>query len=293
VSGSLTVNIAGKRAQAPLLLLRSYETGQDVLQPGDRFTLRLTLENVGTAPATDLMVLFSAGESNEGTPLTTFAPQGAGGAIYVGTLPAGGHQVMLTHDFVVDGTLSSGIYGLPIRLRYQKPDGSEGEDFLQASLVVVRLPRLQITAVDEPPEQATVGEPFPILVTIINIGAQDVNLTFARFSAENAEVVSGEETFLGPLRVLEDTEAEATILPAGEGPLTVTLTLHYLDDLNRERTLTRTFESETMARPTPVPRSQPGEPGLEFLPLPEEAAPPAPQGDLLGRLLLGLLGLGS
>jgi len=130
-------------------------------------------------------------------------------------------------------------------------------------------------------------------VTIINIGAQDVNLTFARFSAENAEVVSGEETFLGPLRVLEDTEAEATILPAGEGPLTVTLTLHYLDDLNRERTLTRTFESETMARPTPVPRSQPGEPGLEFLPLPEEAAPPAPQGDLLGRLLLGLLGLGS
>ncbi len=293
VTGSLTITMAEKRAQTPLLLLRAYETGQDVLQPGDRFTLRLTLENVGAAPANDLMVLFNAGESSNGTPLTTFAPQGAGGVIYVGSLDANGSQVTLTHDFVVDGTLNSGIYGLPIRLRYLRPDGSEGEDFLQASLVVVKLPRLQITPLEEPPTQVMVGEPFPVAVTIINIGAQDVNLTFARFSAENAQITAGEETFLGPLRVLEDTEAEATILPTGEGPLTVTLTLHYLDDLNRERTLTRTFETQVMARPTPIPPPRAGEAGLEFLPLPEEATPSAPQGDLVGRLLLGLLGLGS
>ncbi len=291
-TGSLTVTIGEKRAQSPLLLLRSYETDQEVLQPGDRFTLRLTLENVGAAPANDLMVFFSAAEGNSGTPLTTFAPQGAGGVIYVGALGANG-QITLSHDFVVDGTLNSGIYGLPIRLRYLKPDGSEGEDFLQASLVVVKLPRLQITTVEEPPDQVMVGEPFPIAVTIINIGAQDVNLTFARFSAENGQVTGGEETFLGPLRVLDDTSAEATILPVAEGPLIVTLTLDYLDDLNRERTLTRTFETRVMARPTPVPPPQAGGSGLEFLPLPEEAAPPAPEGDLLGRLLLGLLGLGS
>lgn len=294
VTGSMTIQMAERQVDAPLLLLSSYDSGQDVLQPGDRFTLTMTLQNVGTAPVSDLIVLFSAQESeNGGTTYTTFAPQGAGGTIYVGELAANGTVVELTHDFVVDGTVSSGIYGLPIRMRYKLPDGTQEEDFLQASLVVVQLPRLQFSREIEPPARATVGQSFPLLVRVANIGSQDVDLTVARVSVDGGEVTDGAETFMGTLRVLDDTEIEAEILPTQEGPVTITLSLFYLDDLNRERSFELTFETTAVARPTPPPPPERTAPGLDFVPLPEEAPIQQPEGDVVGRLLLGLLGLGS
>ncbi len=296
VSGSMTISMAERRVNSPLLLLSAYDTGKDVLQPGDRFTLAMTLQNVGTAPVSDLIVLFSAveTENSSGATYTTFAPQGAGGTIYVGDLGADGMLVELRHDFVVDGTVSSGIYNLPIRLRYRTPDGTEEEDFLQASLVVVQLPRLQFTVLDEPPERASVGESFPLTVMVANIGAKDVDLTVAEVSAQGGEVIDGAETFMGTLRVLDDTDIEAEILPTDEGELTVTLTLRYLDDLNRERFFEQVFATTVLPQPTPVPLPDREEPGLTFVPLPREgSALQPPQGDLVGRLLLGLLGLGS
>jgi len=308
VSTSVTVDVAKVEETAPLILLKSYSTGKEELQPGDRFTLRLWLENVGDGTAADMLVTFgtvqstggtpggsgdtSGGDSGGGqqtstTPSTTFAPLGAGGSIFVGDVAANGGRASLTQTFIVDGTVKSGIYSLPITLRYTKADGSTAQETLAASMVVVAPPRLQITLQGIIPETVNIGEPFPLALEIANSGAATVNLTGAATEGENIDVLEGKELPLAPVKAGEDTTFNALVMPLEEGPVSVTLTLRYLDDLNQERTIVRTYETEAIAPPPPPDDPMIGQPVM-----------PEPQvedgdDDVVGRFLRGLLGLGS
>src|SRR5205085_154612 len=102
------------------------------------------------------------------TPSSTFAPLGAGDTIYVGTIAGSGGDYELTQDFIVSGTVNSGIYSLPVTLRFNKPDGSAGQVNLRASIVVVAPPKLQIILDSPIPENVNAGEPFPIALTFKN-----------------------------------------------------------------------------------------------------------------------------
>jgi hypothetical protein len=306
VKGSMTVEIAKTEVPAPVLLLESYDIGENVLKPGDQFKLTMNLQNVGTADATDLLITFGTVESsgssgdngndNSGgpstastTPSTTFAPLGAGGTIYVGTLAADREIVTLEQDFIVNGSVTSGIYSLPITLRYKKPDGSAGQDSLRASVVVLAPPRLRIELQSPLPESANVGEPLPIALDIINVGRRDVDLTFANFEVENAEILDGAETFLGTLKTTEDTSVTATIMPNDEGTVKVKVIFNYLDELNQEQTIIEDYEIQALLPPPPPEDVGPIIPDFNNPPLEEEPD----NSDFLGRLLLGLLGLGS
>jgi hypothetical protein len=183
--------------------------------------------------------------------------------------------------------VKSGIYSLPITLNYRKPDGEAVKENLSASLLVVVPPRLLVNLQSPVPEIANVGEPFPLALDIVNAGDATVKLTLARVEAENADVLEGQEIPLSPLANDEDTSINALVMSMSEGPVEVTVTILYLDDLNREQTIVNSYSSQAMLPPTP-----------EFMPTPEtpdqaggegDAAP----GNLIERLLLGLLGLGS
>ncbi len=312
LTGSMTVEVARTGSAAPLLLLASYDIGADTLQPGDRFTLAMVLRNVGAADASDVLVTFGTVESSGGppsggsdnggsssaeggssgssststTPSITFAPLGAGGTLFLGTLSGGGESVTVEQEFIVNGTVASGIYNLPVTLRYTKPDGSSGQDSVQVSVVVVAPPRLQIALQGAVPESVNMGEPLALSWQVRNLGSKSVNLTFARVTTSSGEVVDGAETFAGTLRADEDLVLNAAVVPAEEGELTLTLALSYLDDLNREQTIVETFESTVVSPPPPEDAGPPE----DFTPTP--VAETRDDG-WLGRLLLGLLGLGS
>lgn len=300
VSDSLTVNVVSVGEPAPLILLTAYDAGADALRPGDRFTLSATLQNMGDADATELLVTFGTVETSSGgdtggggqtgsqtntRPSTTFAPLGTGGRLFVGVLRAAGGEADVSQDFIVDSSVKSGVYSLPITLRYQGADNKPVQETLYASLLVVSPPRLLISLQSPVPETVNAGEPFPLALDIVNTGETSVNLKSARVEAENAEVVEGAETTLNALKKDEDTTVSALVMPLAEGPVNVTVTLHYLDDLNREQTIVNTYSSQAM--PPPV---------IEVIPTPETGVPETPepsQDDLIQRLLLGLLGLGS
>jgi hypothetical protein len=297
VNTSITINVSETQSPAPLFLLVSYSTGADVLQPGDRFTLTVTIQNVGVLDANDLLVSFGTVDAADtGTPSapttsTAFAPVDAGGTVYIGEM-AGGEEIVLSQNFVVNGTVTSGIYNLPITLRYTKPDGTPASETLRASIVVIVPPRIRILP-QGLPESANVGETLLFSAEMINIGRTDINITFANVSVENGEVVDGAETYIGTLRAGQTNSVEATILPLEEGELTITLTLNYLDDFNQEQTITESFVLEAIffVPPTDDFFGGGGE-GGEFPPV-EEIPPTTSSGDILGRLLLGFLGLGS
>ncbi len=300
-SDSFTLDIAAVEVPEALLLLSSYDTGTDILNPGDRFTLAMTLQNVGTAPATNLLVTFgtvessSSGDSNTGggtgstqtttSPSTTFAPLGTGGRLFVGTLDAGSISAEIVQDFIVSGGVNSGIYNLPITLNYQKADGAAVKETLNAGVVVIAPPRLQINLDSPVPESANVGEPLSLSLTVQNTGSARVNFTRVQVEAENGEVLEGADAALTPLPADDDLSVSGVVMPLEEGRTAITITLHYTDDLNREQTITRTYETEAIAPPPPPEVIE--EPGPVIV---EE---PIEEDDFVERLLLGLLGLGS
>jgi hypothetical protein len=309
IASSITVDVSKAEKPVPLLLLESYDIGKDHLQPGDQFTLTMQLKNVGDGAASELLVTFgtvqtsggsSGGDSDGGdgdsggvdqsstTPSTTFAPLGAGGTIYVGNVEAGGDSITLEQEFIADGSIDSGIYSLPITLRYQKPDGTEAQDNLRASVVVIAPPTIQISLEGPLPETVNVGEPFPIPLTIQNTGAATVTLTTANTTADNGDVVDGAEITVGAVAANEDTSISAMVMALEEGPVKVDISLHYINDLNQEATIVKTYETQAIL-PPPMPEESGPPPDMVEEPTEEEDD----TSDKIGRFLLGLLGLGS
>ncbi len=305
VSDSLTINIAQVETPEALLLLSSYETSEDVLKPGDRFTLTMALQNVGAASANNLLITFGTVESSSDggsgsggsgsgsgstqttstSPSSTFAPLGNGGRIYMGNLASGLISEIITQDFMVSGDVDSGIYNLPITLNYLKADNSAVKETLYAGVVVIVPPRLLITLDTPLPESVNVGEPLPISLTLVNAGTAKINLTGAEVTGGNAEVLEGAQTTLSPLSADDDVNVAAMFVANDEGEVTVNVSLHYIDDLNREQTIDNIYSTEALMPPPP--------PEEVFEPEPVVTEEPVEEDDFLQRLLFGLLGLGS
>jgi uncharacterized repeat protein (TIGR01451 family) len=300
VDDSITVNIADTETGKALLLLESYSADTEVLKPGDEFTLDVTIQNVGDGGAADLIVTFGTVQTSGGdgdsdpttgngsetttTPNTTFAPLRSGGRRYMGEVGAGGATASVTQDFIVNGAAKSGIYNLPITLRYLEADGTASQELMYATLLVVAPPRLRVTEQIPVPESINTGEPFSLALEMVNTSDTAVNLTAARVEGENIEVLDSADIPLSPLKPDEDSVINATLMALSDGPVEVTVTLFYLDDLSREQTLAYAYSSTAMAPPPPEP-------------LPPEPEPVVVEdqngSDWFGRILLGLLGLGS
>jgi hypothetical protein len=156
---------------------------------------------------------------------------------------------------------------------------------------VIVPPQLRLTQSNPLPEQGNLGEPLFMTLEIANRGKKPVNFSNAVVTAEGGDVTSGAEVFLGPLRNDDQTTLEASILPVVEGKMTITVTLNYTDDLNRVQALTQDYIVDVLP-PLPTPDVSQIPDGLN--PFPVDSQEPELSGqDLLGRVLLGLLGLGS
>ena len=303
-TSSMTLDVANVVAPSPLLLLDSYDYGEEFLQPGQQFTLTMTLKNIGDADANNMLVTFgtvessgssqstpdSSGSTTNTTPSSTFAPLGSGGTQFAGTLTTESDGLTLTQEFIVSGSVDSGIYSLPITLRYTKPDGSSAQDSLRASIVVIVPPSLLIAEASPLQETVNAGEPLFIGLTISNKGRKQVNLSNVTVTTDNGDVQEGADTYLGPLRVDDDTSMSALVIPTEVGTVKVTVTFNYTDDLNQPRTIVEEYNVEVVEPPPP--------PDMGNEPPPDYNAPtptpaPADPNEVFGRILFGLLGLGS
>jgi hypothetical protein len=312
-TAGMTMEIQRVEVPAPIMLIDSFETGLDFLTPGQEFTLNVGIKNIGSGDASAAVVTFGnvdAGSSQQDpnstpdpnnpgggstggvttTTSNTFAPLRSGGAQFVGEMAAQGDTITLEQDFIVNGSVDSGVYSLPVTIRYRREDGTTAQDNLRVSLVVIVQPQLRINAISPLPPEGNIGESFLISLEIANRGRKAVNFTNAVVTAENAEVIAGDDTFLGPLRNDDQTTLDTTIIPGATGTVTVTVTLNYTDDLNQPQQIVETYTMEAV-EPPPLPDDfNPFPDGEGEIPL--EPTPPSPR-DQLGSLLLGLLGLGS
>lgn len=296
-TGSLTLTVSPADLREALILLDNYTIDTEMLAPGDSFNMTMRLTNVGKSRANDLLVTFglvtetdSGSGGNPPTTSTTFAPLGTGGTVFVGGLDAQGGQTEISQQFIVDGGVKSGVYGLPVTLRYIDDAGEVKTRTLSASLIVIVPPQLRFVEAAPIGPDAVVGQAISLGLTVINDGKNDVNLRTVTVTAENGEVVEGAQQFIGTKKTNEEAEISAVIIPSAEGPVTITLTINYIDELNRNRQIVRTYEANAiMMEEPPVDPFEPIDPG----PMPEPTPRPADPSELLGRFLRGLLGFGS
>lgn len=99
----------------PLVVIKSYYLDKDSIRPGDSFKLYLSIENIGSQAAHNLIFTFSG---------TDFLPQETGGVIAIGTLGAG-----QTRDLTQKLVASTSLWGYPrgtvgAALNYDSPSGT-------------------------------------------------------------------------------------------------------------------------------------------------------------------------
>jgi hypothetical protein len=298
-TSTITINIVKPASLDPLLVVSSYDVGTDMLKPGDQFRLKLQLQNIGKADASNLIVMFgtvsgsadasvtpaaqNADTSVSVIPGDVFAPLKTGGTVLIGAVPVNG-MTTITQDFIVNAKVTSGVYGLPVTLRYKLLDGSTVQSNLRVSLVVVLPPQLQVTLQNPLPSVGNVGESQSVSLKITNSGKDAVNLTTFDMQAENAQITDGAESTLSVLDANANVSVNGTLIPSAEGLVRIKVSLHYLDDLHREQVIVKTYEMQAVTPPPPA----------TFVP---QVAPPVVEDDtpqnVMQRLLFGLLGLGS
>jgi len=130
-------------------------------------------------------------------------------------------------------------------------------------------------------EPLVVGEPFEIPVEVINIGRQRVEVSTVEMASDDLAIQSG-SLYLGPLDPGTSGTLFAEAVAEQAGFANITVFVHYQDELNQLQKVAQelTFEVE--------PGMQSPEDALQTEDVSEQSFLKK-----LGRLLLGLLGLGE
>lgn len=288
----------------PQLLITAYETDVDTLQPGTRFTLRLDVQNLGSAEAKRITMIAGGGSSTGGpgpggTPdpgsggvdgsggdFSNFAPVNASNVQSLGNLGAS-DSLEATQTFVVNATTEAGAYPMKFSFVYADESGATYTDDQVITLLVYQTPQLDVSFY-RAPDLLFANQPGLLPVQVVNLGRNSTVLGNMRVTGENAEFVNN-VILVGALDPGGFFSLDAQVTPFLPGPLELVVTVDYTDDFNQPQVITRTLTVEVIDAPIIDPGENPGEGPVE--------PPPVVETETLWqrfvRFVRGLLGLGS
>jgi hypothetical protein len=281
------------------LVITSYATSVDPLQPGKQFTLTMTVQNVGNVGAQRVTMIVgggsSGGSSGDGTPqpggvsggsgeFTNFAPVGASNVQTLGDIQEGA-AVQARQELIVNVSTDPGAYPMKVTFSYVNPEGQIINDEQVITLLVYSLPTLDISFY-RPPDPFFVGQPGALPIQVVNLGRRTAVLGTLTITTDGGTIENG-TSLVGSLDAGGFFTMDALVFPEQSGPMTLDITIDYTDDFNQPRTVNRTLEIEVMEFEEPI--LEPGFGEGEVFP------PPAEESTLqkIWRFILGLLGLDS
>ncbi len=290
----------------PQLIVTAYETDVAQLQPGQFFTLRMTVQNQGNADANRVTLILgggsTAGGSIGGTPVSgggvsgasgefsKFAPVGSSNVLTLGDL-AQGRALETSMALIVNATTDPGAYPIKVSFVYNDAANVNYVDDQVITLLVVRRPSVEMTFY-APPPPFFAGEMGSLPLQMVNSGNRTV--VFGNFVVTavdpHSATFENNSVFVGNLEPGGFFPLDALIFPNTPGALELLLSVSYTDDFNQPQTLTKTLTIEVQ-EPFFFPEPEDGFPGEEggFLPEPE----PETFWQMVWRFIKGLLGLSS
>jgi uncharacterized repeat protein (TIGR01451 family) len=301
---------AGPR-QRPQLLVTTSSTDPAQLQPGSRFALTMTVENLGEANARNITLILGGGSGGgstvDGTPepgglagasgqFTEFAPIGTSNVSTLGNLDVGDSREV-TQQLIVNTTTEPGAYPVKVSFVYTDNTGANYVDDQVITLLVYQTPRVEMDFYTQPPPLFA-GQQGSLPLQLVNTGRNAV--VFGNFSvaAEGAELFNN-AIFVGALEPGGFFPLDALITPFEAGPLDLNLSVSYTDDFGQPAVITNTIPVEVLegAPIEEVPLGPDGLPiegseGGEF-PVDGGATTEETLLQRIWRFLRGLLGLGS
>ena len=283
------------------LVITSYASSVDPLQPGEQFTLTMTVENSGNVGAQRVTMIVGGGSSSgtsNGTPqpggvsggsgeFSNFAPVGASNVQTLGDLPASG-AVQASQNLIVNVSTAPGAYPMKVTFSYLNEKGETINDEQVITLLVYSLPSVDISFY-RPPDPFLVGQPGALPIQVVNLGKRLAVLGTMKIESANGTVENG-TSLVGSLDAGGYFTLDAMVIPEQSGTLSLDITIDYTDDFNQARTIKRKLDLEVMEgfeEPTPDP-SMEGGGGGEFPVQTEESAL-----QKVWRFVLGLFGLDS
>ncbi len=284
----------------PQLVVDTYATSVDPLQPGTVFDLQLTVRNLGNADAKGVILVLGGGTipTDQGTPqpgvqasgsdLTNFAPLGSSNIVYIGDIPASSVQETSAH-LIVNSSTQPAAYPFKLSFIYSNDKGFRSQDDQVITMLVYNLPKTDITFYRDP-GMFFANEMGTIPLQVTNLGKGTVVLGNLTVTSENAEITNN-TSLVGMLEPGGYFTLDANIIPFQAGPLEITATINYTDDFNQPRSIVQVItldiqEQPIIIEPTPGPDDGSNNGGIP--PAAEETV-----GDKILRFLLGLFGLDS
>ncbi|MGD0709054.1 MAG: NEW3 domain-containing protein [Anaerolineaceae bacterium] len=292
----------GNHAQ---LVVSSYKTDVDLLQPGTAFGLNLVVNNLGSSDALGVTMVLGGGASSSastsGTPqvggvsgssgeLTNFAPLNSSNLVYIGNLKKGA-SATLTQKLIVNTTTQPGVYTLKISFVYTNTKGNQIVDDQVITLLVYSLPQLDINFYRDPGVfTAQTTNVLPLQVT--NLGKKSTVLGNMKVTADGAEITNN-VSLVGALDPGGYYTLDANMIPDQDGPMDIDVVINYTDDFNQPRTVEQKIHIDV-------------QPAMEITPVGPEGTSGGAIGtgqiivgqqetfwQKVGRFFKGLLGLGS
>ncbi|MHB8933965.1 MAG: COG1361 S-layer family protein [Bellilinea sp.] len=251
----------------PQLVVGSYDTDVDPLQPGSMFTLDLAVTNLGNADSRGVTMVLGGGSADTGTPgaggvsggssdLSTFAPLGSSNLVFLGDLPAGG-TIETSVPLVVNVTASPAAYAFKISFVYDDTKGVRQSNDQIITLLVFQLPQVEISYYRDPGVFMT-GNMNMLPLQITNVGRKSAVLGNMKVTSANADL-SNNVTTLGVLEPGYPFTQDVNVMPYQAGTLDLEITVNYTDDFNQPRFIVQTMTIEVMEMPTPEPFPPDGE----------------------------------
>ena len=248
------------------LVITSYASTVDPLQPGIQFQLGVTVQNMGNTTAKHVTMIVGGGSSgtSSGTPqpggvsgssgeFTNFAPVGSSNIQSLGDIPAGGGLQVL-QNLVVNVSTNPGAYPMKITFSYINAKGEVVNDDQVITLLVYSLPNLDISFYT-PPQPFFVGQSGALPIQVVNLGKRSMVLGSMKIETKGG-TIDPASTLVGSLDPGGYFTFDSTLTPDVTGPMELNVTIDYTDDFNQPRTITHTLNltvEEASIEPTPDP----------------------------------------
>jgi len=288
------------QANRPQLVISSYDTDIEPLQPGSQFNLSLIVENSGSATARRVTMIVGGGSSSSsgpGTPdssgisgasgeFTYFAPIGTSNLQTLGNLTPG-TTMEAGQSLIVNVSTNPGAYPMKISFVYVDELNNAYIDEQVITLLVFRKPNVDVSFYRDP-GQLFAGQENFLPLQVVNLGRTSVVLGNMQINTTSGQLFNN-TILVGTLETGGYFTLDASYIPDIPGTYDLLVTIDYTDDFSQAQVITRTITIDVMEGFIPEPIPEEGMNG-GFDP---SIGQPETLLQTIWRFIRGLLGLDS
>lgn len=233
----------GKKSLFPIVLsgkspiIKVLSVTDGTLMPGQEKEITLTVQNVGTSPAYDVVLEMQEDRTVTATGTVVerdITPVGAATAYIASINP--GEQKTASLKVNVSNTATIKNYTQPIKVSYRNGAGDRTSDTSYIGLKVFGTVDFDATLKDQT-GSTTTGQKATITIEIFNKGLGKAEFTLVEMSADDATIDSPKQ-FIGSLGPNDVDTAKTTLTFTKEGARKINVKISYTDSDATTKTIT-------------------------------------------------------